>query len=397
MIKIAIADDEKMIREGLASAFDWEENGFEVAGVCRNGQEAYDLAVSEKPDIFLLDICMPKLSGLDLIEKINSELPDMLYIIITGYSEFEYAHRALQLGVFDFVVKPINEDKLWKIITDARDVLISKKEDDDKNESMKRQVESHRTVLQAEFVNRLITRGYDKISEVQKELGDLDLNFGQTPGVLVLRHMAHVAGKKKWSDQLLQFAYKNLIGELCAEVAEEIVMAVDFEGQVIALMNVKDDEWHKLAGKLEQATQLYLGQQTRVELSRVQEDLMNCTGIYEQLDKKLDIVLSDNVATVKRIVETEYGNSELDLNYIADILAVSGSHLSRQVNKEMGINFKEYLIGVRMDKARELVGATDYRFNEIAEMVGYANQHYFTRAFKRVTGMSPSQYRSEAK
>lgn len=395
MIKIAIADDEKMIREGIRDTFNWDEAGFEVVGLCKNGEEALNLSRQAKPDIFLLDICMPKINGLDLIEQIRAENPRMLFIIITGYSEFEYAHRAIGLGVYDFVVKPIDESKLWHIIIGARDVLISDRVDTNKNAVMKKQISIHLKSIQSDFVNKLVTKGYDDEVVIEEELSNLELTFGQKPALILLRHISHVSSKKNWSDQLLNFAYKNLIVEMAEKIGPTIIITKDIEDQIVALIGVEDvTAWENFPRELEEATRVYLGQQTRVETCYVDGNLMDCVKIYKKLDALLNSHLSDNVLSVKRIIENEYSDSDLELNLIANRLAVSNSHLSRQIQKELGISFKEYLISQRMAKAKELVGKSDLRFNEIAEMIGYANQHYFTRSFKKVTGMSPSQYRA---
>lgn len=84
MIRLLIADDEKMIRETICSIIDWESLNIQVVGVCKNGLEAYDAILDEYPDIVLTDIRMPKLSGLELIRKITENHDHIQFIILTA-------------------------------------------------------------------------------------------------------------------------------------------------------------------------------------------------------------------------------------------------------------------------------------------------------------------------
>lgn len=110
--KVLIADDEDTILQGLQLLYPWEENGFCIAGTAQDGQEALDVAASILPHLVLMDINMPKCNGLDTIEKMKRIVPDAYFIIISGYEDFQYAQRALQLGTMDYLLKPVSEDVL---------------------------------------------------------------------------------------------------------------------------------------------------------------------------------------------------------------------------------------------------------------------------------------------
>jgi two-component system, response regulator YesN len=394
MIKVAIADDELMIREGLRDAFDWNDHGYSIVGLCKNGQEAYEMGLCEKPDIFLVDICLPILNGLDLIEKLKEVNPETIYIIITGHSEFEYAHRAIKMGVYDFVVKPIDEDRLWQILKKAKDTLINKSSSKAENDFMKLQMTHHLSEMRSEFLFKLITRGYEDSQVIEKKLKHLELDFGQTPGMLFIKPLSSLSGEKRWSDQLLFFAYSNLINEILAEDNLTVVITRDLDDRIIVLMSTNDnDAFAKYEKKIETSIKTYLGQQSRVVGLALKKNLEDVRECYRQLEKESGFEYGELVMEVKRIVDYEFANNNLDLNEISNRLSVSTSHLSRLVKKELGLSFKEYLIEKRIEKAKELVRNTDLRFNEIALIIGYSNQHYFTRAFKKIVGFSPSEYR----
>lgn len=112
MLKILIADDEKIIRETIANLIDWKSLGLNLIGCVKNGLEAYNMILDEYPDIVLTDIRMPLLSGLDLIEKIYAVNKNTQFIILSAYNEFEYAQKAMQFGVKHYLLKPCNEKQI---------------------------------------------------------------------------------------------------------------------------------------------------------------------------------------------------------------------------------------------------------------------------------------------
>ena len=111
MIKVLIIDDEPMQRQGIVRLTPWEDFGAEVIGAAGSGMEGILLAREHRPDVLIVDIKMPGLSGLDVIARLREEL-DAEYIILSGYSEFEYAQQAIALGVCAYLLKPLDDDEL---------------------------------------------------------------------------------------------------------------------------------------------------------------------------------------------------------------------------------------------------------------------------------------------
>lgn len=104
MVRMLIIDDEYYIRLGIVHAFDWNSMGVEIVGEAQDGAEGYEIILEKKPDLVLVDICLPFLNGLELMEKIRSEKLDCEIIVISGYDEFEYAQRSIQYGVLDYLL-----------------------------------------------------------------------------------------------------------------------------------------------------------------------------------------------------------------------------------------------------------------------------------------------------
>ncbi len=112
MYKVVIIDDEAVIREGLKTIIDWEKQGFVVAGEAASGREGLQLIERSRPDLAIVDIKMPGMNGLEMINSLREQKVDCEVIILTGYSEFAYAQKAVELGVKAFVLKPIDPREL---------------------------------------------------------------------------------------------------------------------------------------------------------------------------------------------------------------------------------------------------------------------------------------------
>ena len=120
MIKVLIADDERIIRETIFNIIDWRKHDIEVIGLCKNGIEAYDMILDESPDIVLTDIRMPGMGGLELIRKIRQTDLQIQFIILSGYGEFEYAKEAMSYGIRHYLLKPCNETQILECIEQCR-------------------------------------------------------------------------------------------------------------------------------------------------------------------------------------------------------------------------------------------------------------------------------------
>ncbi|SDX06716.1 response regulator [Paenibacillus sp. CF384] len=116
MIKLMVVDDERWIREGLKQTIDWSSHGITFIGDAEDGCEALKLIDSNAPDIVISDIRMPTMDGMELIEEIERRGLDIKVIFISGFSDFVYAQKAVKLGAFDYILKPIEEKVLMEII-----------------------------------------------------------------------------------------------------------------------------------------------------------------------------------------------------------------------------------------------------------------------------------------
>lgn len=129
MIKVVIADDEARICRLIQALVDWDSLQMEIVATAENGIEALEKVRTEKPDILITDIRMPGCSGLELIEKAKELCPTLFIIIISGYANFEYAKTAIQYGVSEYLLKPINKNELTDSLLKLKEEIIQKQKE----------------------------------------------------------------------------------------------------------------------------------------------------------------------------------------------------------------------------------------------------------------------------
>ena len=115
-MKIIIVEDEKSIRSGLARMLPKLDPEYEVAGAAKDGQEGYQLISGENPDLVIMDIEMPEMDGLTMLEKLRENGFQGKAIVLTAYSDFSYAKRAIELGIENYLLKPIKIEELKKTL-----------------------------------------------------------------------------------------------------------------------------------------------------------------------------------------------------------------------------------------------------------------------------------------
>ena len=120
LIRVFIAEDESIVREGLRDIVPWEKHGFEFVGDAPDGELALPMIRRLKPDVLITDIKMPFMDGLALADIVSRELPDTKIIILSGYSDFEYAQRAIQLKVDQYLLKPITKASMVQTLEQTR-------------------------------------------------------------------------------------------------------------------------------------------------------------------------------------------------------------------------------------------------------------------------------------
>ncbi|MGD1822238.1 MAG: response regulator transcription factor [Pleomorphochaeta sp.] len=138
MFKILIADDEDLERKALSLFIEKSNLPIEKIILAENGNDAFVKIICDKPDIVVLDINMPEMSGLEVLEKIRKENIDSKVIISTAFDQFDFAVKALKLGAMDFLVKPVNR----KVFLKAIDKTVERLNIEEKNKDKMKQLDN---------------------------------------------------------------------------------------------------------------------------------------------------------------------------------------------------------------------------------------------------------------
>lgn len=154
--KVIIVDDEPIILRSLQMVIPWDELGLQLCGTARNGEEALELVQRDEPDIIISDIRMPSIDGITLMRLVMEQYPDTLFIILSGYGEFEYAREAIRHGAFNYLLKPIDHDELRDVLVQARDSVLQQRHRLQEHEVLRRSVQSLASIVRERMFSSFI-------------------------------------------------------------------------------------------------------------------------------------------------------------------------------------------------------------------------------------------------
>lgn len=161
MYKLIIVDDEEAIRNGIANSIPWKDWGFEVTAVLANGEEAVEKIQQEKPHVVLSDIRMPKMDGVQLMQYLSQNYPEIKIVILSGYNDFEYLNMSIKNQVTEYLLKPTDVDEFAELFQKMKKRLDEEEEKKRKYGNLKKnQMETH--------LNNLL-RGYGFTEEELEE------------------------------------------------------------------------------------------------------------------------------------------------------------------------------------------------------------------------------------
>lgn len=146
-MRLMIIDDDDQIRDGMAYGIQWDNLGIDQVECCRNGKEALDILMQGGYELVITDISMPVLSGIELMKLVKEKLPDIHFILISGYKEFEYAQAGVRYGADDYILKPIHLDELIDTVTNVIR-KIERQQEDTKNRAVQERAEKERLMKQ---------------------------------------------------------------------------------------------------------------------------------------------------------------------------------------------------------------------------------------------------------
>lgn len=176
MLKVFLAEDEFIIREGIKNNIDWQAHGYEFCGEASDGELAFPLIQKTRPDILITDIKMPFVDGLALSRLVKKELPETEIIILSGYEEFDYAKEAIQIGVARYLLKPVNGETLLQEIDSVAEIILGKQKEKEIREKYQKEMEENSLRDQMDLFQHLVT-GDCSMEELLSVAGKLDLKI----------------------------------------------------------------------------------------------------------------------------------------------------------------------------------------------------------------------------
>ena len=147
-LKVLLVDDEIMIREGFKKLFDWEAHGCGIVGEAADGIEALAKIDALSPDIVIMDINIPIMNGLKVIEQSRIKHPETAFVVVSGYDDFSYCREALRLQITDYILKPVNYEEFGSCIDNLKVSLYRRHESTENEKNEERVIHSITRFLQ---------------------------------------------------------------------------------------------------------------------------------------------------------------------------------------------------------------------------------------------------------
>ena len=336
MYRMVVADDEYIVVEGIKAILSRLNLQCEVVGFAYNGIDALDVIREQMPDIVITDIRMPGLDGLSLIESCKEFLPEAYYVVISGYTEFEYARRAITLGVVDYIDKPVTMQKIAEVL------------DEVEKKSNPPQYAYNRVVRETDTVVDLVIMGKaDGLEEGMERL--LDIIQETVPEFEQRRQEMY-----KIMAMLIQIFREANPDASCQISRHDLEKCRDMKEAREFCMNITRKMSEHLRGKK-------VGSSHR---------------IIQKLLQFIDEKYADNIG----------------LNELAMLVNMNPAYLSILFRNEVGVTYVKYLTDLRIKKAKEFLGE-GMKVTEVSEKVGYYNYRYFCEIFKKHQGITPNEYK----
>lgn len=355
-VSIMIVEDEPLTRETLCTIIKEQmEEQFNLIIPVANGLEAMEKLDQIHCNILLTDISMPEMDGIKLIEKVDEKYSDIIKIIITGYNDFNYAQSSIKYHVLDYLLKP---------------------------------------VASKELINALM-RGVEEEKRIRKEKRNASLIDMHNSGKLSFLYTSNYIKKLIVA---IKARNENAIREISNNLSQYLIEQCKnfFEQQQMAYWIVCTFFSccpELLFGQIDMVCKSQIGKSKNIEeISDILKHLfLQCSNHLCEISssqKKLN--------QIKEYISSHY-NEEISLQVLADKFELNPTYicdLFKMVSKQ---NYMDFLQEIRIDKAVSLLENSDLKISQIAEAIGYNDANYFAKAFKRIVGMTPNEFRSKVK
>ncbi|UKS30951.1 response regulator [Paenibacillus sp. HWE-109] len=332
-MRLLIVDDEPIIRNGLTKMAQEYAHSFDAIETAVNGLEAMERIAQAEPDILLTDIRMPKMDGLELCQNVQANYPHILMVVISGYGDFDYAQKCLSYGVKHYVLKPVTPPDLHELF----------------DQILKTRTPGYIPV----------SKYVDWIERMEQSIWSLQTD--ERSKLLV-----------EWRDHCAQVSVQQL-KELMNDAA---ALLQKYFQEKKCPFQLRISEPFLASSKAD------LFREFEIRLQAFTDDLLTSRrGNFK-----------DPMEEAKAYIDTHL-SVEISLKEVADIVGITPTYFSALFKKLTNETFVSYRIHKRMEKARELLSIPHKRTVDVAAEVGYDDYPHFTKTFKKIFGISPSEYR----
>lgn len=358
---VLIVDDELLIREGLRRHIDWTTLNMEVMGVADGAESALELARKKAPDILITDICMRGKNGLDLIEDLLELGLSPQVILISSYNDFSYAQRAVRLNVVrEYILKPVDTDTLTALLHKLRDELDLRPAAVPPGTPLSSDIPVN---TYRRFLQDLRNGGYDRHRFVHCAKN------GETENAMAQWDCAQ---RVILADPERRDCAQRFCSNLLMLLISEGVLSDQGEDPVHTLRQCTDNE----------------------SMCRCMQDILS-EECRQKAEKAATIAQTKLIAASLEIIDRRYRDPHFNLTALAAELSVTPNYLSIRFKEELGVGFMKYLLDKQIENAKRLLADPQYKVYQISEMVGFQDEKYFSRQFKKLVGVTPKEYRNE--
>lgn len=423
MYKVLLVDDEYMITEGLKRLIPFDKWDMEVVATANHADDALDYVREHPVDIVISDVNMPDKTGLEMIQEMKDLLPDAYYILLSGYQEFDYVKKAMNLSVVDYLVKPVDKVELGhlleKIVTQLREKvqepeILSQQLDEEAFKTHLTQKENWWIGLSKEKQGDFVIPYYVLGQDWQIVLADQEFE-----GLLVMPFEApYQINFEKWKRDVEKTLF---YGSVNLDQSESLFSYYEPIYRVIIQGNLQ-----QIIEELTLLEKIVLENTPRVSITKqlFTQFVMDVFHLFEHLkaDDMTDIVknihaittfedlvaytketltsffgqyrMNENVVSVLEVIGRDY-QKELSLKDISKDLFINPVYLGQLIKKETNSTFAELLNKQRIKAAQQLLPSTNDSIEDICYTVGYSNVGYFYKVFRKLCGKSPKAYRKQ--
>lgn len=403
MYSVFLVEDEIVVREGIRTSIPWDKTQYTLAGEAPDGEMALSILREIRPDILITDIKMPFMDGLALARIVKKDQPWLKIIILSGHDEFQYAKEAISIGVEEYLLKPVSAremleslDKVARQIEEERRRLTS-------IENLRMKIRSTEEIVRERWLHDLIS-GQVTAGDAFETARGLGMDLVANGYVVVVIELTAGADL-----QAQTAAAKNVIASIVQGRTDLVLFSRSAEKPVILFKNVgrdtPDDTVYSLARTITFETERNTGCRVAIGIGPVVEHICQIGRSYAEAERAIRCSGAgedspqrsrhhEMIRKAKRYIDEHYMDQDISLNTVASVVNVSPNHFSTIFSQETGGTFIERLTTVRIENAKRLLRDSGMKSSDIAYEVGFSDPHYFSFIFKKHTGLSPREFRT---